>query len=307
MNIYVVAGPELSRKSPKLCWNSGQDGVGVQVLTDSPSAVELATSAVVGEFAADGVVYLELRTTPRREKGMSKREYLEAVLRGLRGSGGELGIMVRLLVSVDRKRGVEEAEENVCLAESLRASGAVEVVGVDLSGDPSVDATPFLPVLQKAKAWGLGISAHLSELEGTEEETVSVMEKLGPNRIGHGTFLWHRVGVAERAVSIVRARRTHIEICPTSNILTKTVTSYADSHLDYWLREGHPVSVGTDDKGVFQTSLTQELCHVASAFQLSQSQLILLSRNAAQAAFCLPQDKRIILDAIQRFQTNACL
>ena len=40
-----------------------------QFLIDHLDAVELATTRVLEEFAADNVVYLEIRTTPRHVEG----------------------------------------------------------------------------------------------------------------------------------------------------------------------------------------------------------------------------------------------
>ena len=45
-----------------------------QFLIDHLEAVELATSKVVEEFAADNVIYLELRTTPRHVEGKMDQE-----------------------------------------------------------------------------------------------------------------------------------------------------------------------------------------------------------------------------------------
>ena len=41
----------------------------VHAITDNPWAVSEATRDVIRDFAADGVVYLELRTTPRQVPG----------------------------------------------------------------------------------------------------------------------------------------------------------------------------------------------------------------------------------------------
>uniref|UniRef100_A0A182S708 Adenosine deaminase domain-containing protein n=1 Tax=Anopheles maculatus TaxID=74869 RepID=A0A182S708_9DIPT len=41
-------------------------------LTDRPDALERATQRVIEDFAKDGVIYLELRTTPKCTAQMSK-------------------------------------------------------------------------------------------------------------------------------------------------------------------------------------------------------------------------------------------
>ena len=49
-------------------------------LVNDATAVRETTLAVLRDFAADGVVYLELRTTPRAMPGLSKAQYVEIVL-----------------------------------------------------------------------------------------------------------------------------------------------------------------------------------------------------------------------------------
>ena len=116
----------------------------------------------VEDFAADGVVYLELRTTPKNapDRGITKKSYMDAVLDGIdasvcgkRGGDGTGAITVRLIASVDRRETTAEAIATVELAASLRHRG---VVGIDLSGNPSVgEWATFEPALRLArrKVW----------------------------------------------------------------------------------------------------------------------------------------------------------
>lgn len=50
-------------------------------VTITPDAVRKGTKDVILEFAADNVVYLELRTTPKAVPGgMTKKQYIQAVI-----------------------------------------------------------------------------------------------------------------------------------------------------------------------------------------------------------------------------------
>jgi adenosine deaminase len=107
----------------------------VHSITDNTWAVAAATRDVIREFAADGVVYLELRTTPREVPGRMTREaYCRAVLDTIRAvdeegqqqfdksdssSGNINSIMVRLLLAVDRRR-LNDFEDTVKLFLQLR-------------------------------------------------------------------------------------------------------------------------------------------------------------------------------------------
>ncbi|EFO15024.2 hypothetical protein LOAG_13491 [Loa loa] len=78
-------------------------------------------------------------------------------------------ICVRLLLSIDRRQTVEEAEETLNLAlrygkynDDKATSGVI--IGIDISGDPKYDARKFLPLLRKVKNDFPVIAFHLAEV-----------------------------------------------------------------------------------------------------------------------------------------------
>ena len=82
--------------------------------------------------------YIELRTTPRAvpDTGMTKESYLAAVLSAVREN--EDDIVVRLLLAVDRKRSLQDAWDTLEMTDRLRKESNGIVIGMDLSGDPTV-------------------------------------------------------------------------------------------------------------------------------------------------------------------------
>ncbi|ELW48104.1 Adenosine deaminase-like protein [Tupaia chinensis] len=114
----------------------------IHQLTSTPEDILMVTKDVIKEFADDGVKYLELRSTPRRENitGMTKKTYVESILEGIRQSKEEnLDIDVRYLIAIDRRGGPSVAKETVKLAEEFFLSTQDTVLGLDLSGDPNTD------------------------------------------------------------------------------------------------------------------------------------------------------------------------
>nr|GEY67202.1 adenosine deaminase-like protein [Tanacetum cinerariifolium] len=128
----------------------------IHIVTTDHKAITRITKGVVEDFAAENVVYLELRTTPKRNDsiGMSKRTYIEAVLEGLSSvssssldislssndpkkcaTATEKKIYVRLLLSIDRRESTAAAMETVKLALEMKDMG---IIGINLSGNPSV-------------------------------------------------------------------------------------------------------------------------------------------------------------------------
>lgn len=73
------------------------------------------------------------------------------------------GIVVRLLISVDRKDFYKTAQENIQVALSMHQRYPEYIVGVDLSGDPT-RGDPYIELLQQCRDAGLKIAAHCGEV-----------------------------------------------------------------------------------------------------------------------------------------------
>ncbi|KAJ8002583.1 hypothetical protein DPEC_G00160410 [Dallia pectoralis] len=260
----------------------------IHQLVDTEEDILMVAKDVIRQFADDGVKYLELRSTPREEKntGMTRRSYVQTVIEAISQCGNEgLDIEVRFLVSVDRRHGFEVAMETVKLAEDFMLSTDGLVVGLDLSGDPTVGhGGDLLPALQKAKNCGLKLSLHMSEVPSQVDES-ELLLNIPPDRIGHGTFLHPEVGGAQSLVDKVTMNNIPLELCLTSNVKGQTVSSYSNHHFLYWYNKGHPVVICTDDRGVFCTELSREYQLVASTFGLSQEDMWSLSHKAIDYTF----------------------
>lgn len=72
-------------------------------------------------------------------------------------------IIVKFLVSVNRKQGRETAEENVHLAIRMKEKYPNYVLGIDLSGDPT-QGEAFLRLMGEARDAGLKITSHCAEV-----------------------------------------------------------------------------------------------------------------------------------------------
>ncbi len=146
------------------------------------------TCEVVQDFAKDGVVYAELRTTPRPlPPGNSARSYVDTVLRAFRTAPPT--IVLRLLLSVDRTRGLDVADATVRLAQEYVGSGGGAVVGVDFSGNPTVGSfVDYAPAFALARAAGLGVTVHTGEVLNAPD-TDFILETFRPDRLGHAVLL----------------------------------------------------------------------------------------------------------------------
>ncbi|KAL6992745.1 adenosine deaminase [Sarracenia purpurea var. burkii] len=285
----------------------------IHIVTTDHKIVTRITKEVVEDFAAENVVYLELRTTPKRNdlRGMSKRSYTEAVLEGLRNvtavevdlapqgfgiknSGSSFGISnlcngaekkkiyVRLLLSIDRRETTASAMETVKLALEMRHLG---IAGIDLSGNPIVgEWATFLPALQFAREQGLPITLHCGEVPNPEE--IQAMLDFLPGRIGHACCF------GEEEWRKLKACKIPVEICLTSNIRTETISSIDLHHFVDLYNAEHPIVLCTDDAGVFSTSLSGEYILAASTFGFGRIEMFRLARNAIEFIFADDAVKR---------------
>lgn len=196
-------------------------------------------------FEKDGVVYLELRTTPRAISAeISKNDYVALVLETINHFNAQSSTMVtKLILSIDRRNSLEEANEVVDLALEFREQG---VVGLDLCGNPAAhDISIFRPAFARAKAAGLGVTLHFGEVapaakEGELEELLSWQ----PNRIGHVIYVPGSVESSPKGVSfrsataadlpmIYKAERSYMkDIEPTS---LGGWTNATDKNLQLWI------------------------------------------------------------------------
>ncbi|XP_055323946.1 adenosine deaminase-like protein [Sitodiplosis mosellana] len=269
-------------------------------LTDTPEAVALATECVIRDFSDDNVVYVELRSTPRSTMKMTKDEYIMAVIDTILKMKSQLpSILVKLIVSINRRESIESAEENGSLASKYAKLHPNIVCGVDLSGDPaSKKFSDFEPILAKARETGLKLALHCGEIDDQDE--ISAMLKFGMHRLGHGTFI-----KGENEEILLKNNEIALECCLTSNLLCGVVPTYSDHHFWRFYKNGHPVVICTDDFGVFSTSLSKELQIASDTFNLSSDDLIKLSRGAIDCSFASDDEKPIVHGKIDSFAKDA--
>ena len=80
------------------------------------------------------------------------------------------------------------------------------------------DYAQIEPLVETARDAGLGVTIHVGGGEMGREEVGEVVERLRPDRIGHGILAGN-----EEVMSAIRDLGITLEICPTSNLLTKAL------------------------------------------------------------------------------------
>lgn len=229
-------------------------------LVDDTESIMYATKCVLNDFRADGVRYLELRTTPREirdkhgEVTISKEQYVQIVLRAVeefkheqqqQNVQDEALMSVYLILSIDRGRDTAaSAEEVVNIAVRARKhqqdiqssnvpSGPLTIVGIDLCGNPTKGTvSTYRSAFKKAKSFGLGVTLHFAEIICSNENSSDELETLlsfQPDRLGHV------IHVPDSIKQKIAERRIALELCMSCNVHAKMFQGgFEDHHFGYW-------------------------------------------------------------------------
>jgi len=239
-----------------------------------------AVGELLEDFASENGIFMEIRFAPllHLDGGLSPERVVEAALDGLRQGRAESGVDGGLILCGMRQESPERTLETARLASAYKEDG---VLAFDLAG-PERDFPPTLheDAITHAKDAGLGVTLHAAE-EPCPEHIEQALQ-LGADRLGHGLYLVDTPAhVRER---VVRGG-VPLEMCPTSNLQTARFESYADHPIAGYLRDGVNVTASTDNRLMSNTTVTDELSHLASAFGWGEQRIRAVLANAADAAF----------------------
>jgi adenosine deaminase len=251
--------------------------------------IQRLTQEVVADAAADGIRYLELRFNPRAlasARGFNLGEVMDWVCASASEASKAAGILVRLIVSVNRHEPPEAARAAAQAAAERMDQG---VVGLDLAGQEWQPATPFRQIFAASREAGLGVTVHAGEWAGADAVR-QAMEEMGAQRVGHGV----RVMDDPAVVAMARDRGLVFEVCLTSNLQSGVVSGIGAHPLSRMIDAGLRVTLNTDDPQVSGITLGGEYEVARRECGLSEQTLQGLVLTAAQASFLPEREKRAL-------------
>jgi len=277
-------GPRLARA---MCVTDAQSledylepfGITLSVLQDS-TAIERVAFELGEDHAEENIRYAEVRFCPVlcTKGGLSAEQVLDAALDGLRRAERVTGIRLGLIVCALRSLPASVSCEMAELAVAYHGRG---VCGFDLAGaEEGHPVRDHIAAFRVALAAGVPITIHAGE--GFGPESIAQALELGhATRIGHGTRL---VEDADLLDGVRRAGVT-LEVCLTSNVQTRVVSSHAAHPLRRLYDQGVRVALCTDNRLMSAISLTDEYEHARDALGFSWDELVEIARTGFEAAF----------------------
>lgn len=243
-----------------------------------PSDFERIARELIEDLAAQNVVYAEIRYSPMHpmQRGLSFDDVTAAVVEGVRQGSAETGMPLALICGLTRQW--DFCLETTKLAAEWAGRG---VDAIDIGGDEAgFPAEGFVDVYDLARRTGLQLTAHAGEASGPES-VWAALKLLGVKRIGHGI----RSIEDPTLVEYLRGEGVTLEVCPTSNVKTGVVASYAEHPLRRLFDAGVRVTVSSDDPAMFRTDVAREYEVAAREFGFTEAELGQLTRNAIDAGF----------------------
>ncbi len=226
-----------------------------QKVLATPAILERVAFEALEDCYREGTRRVEFRFSPSfcgEFSGLSWDEILSSFERGLeRGVRSYPDMQWGLICIATRDYGVESVDETM----EFFLQNQARFVGCDLAGnEQNFPCRLFENSFKGVRAAGAKITIHAGEAVGPENIWEAI-ELLGASRIGHGIAAIQD----PKLMAHLRERSICLEVCPTSNWLTKCVPTLEAHPLPALLRAGVPVCINTDDPGIFGKTLPQEI------------------------------------------------
>lgn len=256
------------------------------------AAVHQAMRDMAVRAARQGVIYIEM-TTGIDDEFLKTVEEIQA----------ETGVVIRLNQSFRRTAPLSEIRDRW---QKFRARPLNRlVVGIDI-----LDNEEIAPALEKGQElYGSALAdgrwhrtMHAGELGDIRNPRDAMI--MGSERLGHG------VNLAKDPIALEYAARTHepVEINISSNLrLTDVPDVRRHPFLDY-LRLGLPVSLSTDDEGIFDTDINRECELAVGQTDVTYAEMKSMAFHSITTSFAAEADKKTLLTRLtslyQKFEST---
>ncbi len=290
------------------------NATGSQLLKD-PGCLRAQCELLYEHLQADRVVYAEIRCSPNNYATFDRSAW--QVLSEIqshfqrcmdRAGASDCPCQVQLIIVATRKSkgDLSDISRHLSLAVAAQqhyrpAWGRCGVVGVDLAGfeSPKTRATYFAENFVNVHRCGLAVTAHAGENDDAEGIWQAIF-RLHARRIGHGLRLLD----SEDLLGTVVERRIGIEMCPYANYQVRgflPMEKKASYPLKKYLDRGIAVSVNTDNIGISQASLSENLLFLGKLFpDVTRLDLLRLLSNSVETAFLPFAQKTQLREVVQR-------
>ncbi|HBF2807762.1 TPA: adenosine deaminase [Clostridioides difficile] len=247
------------------------------------------TFELLKDASRENVKYIEIRFAPllHTQKGMSVKNIIEGIIEGIREAESIYDIKGNLILGCMRTMTSKEALLVIEEGKSFVNKG---VVAVDLCGPEKEGfCKEYKDVFKLAREYGYKVTIHAGEA-ASGENVLDAINILKADRIGHGV----KIKDHKKAYNLVKDKKILLELCPTSNVQTKTVDSYEVHPFYTFYKDNLHVSINTDNRTVSDINLSSELNVIFDTFKLGLEDYKIIYRNTVEASFADKETKEYL-------------
>lgn len=249
-------------------------------IMQSKESLRRITFELYEDAVKENVKYMEIRFAPltHMAKGLTLDEVIESVISGMKEAEKLYDIRGNIILGAMRFHSVDKAFELVEVGKKFLSKG---VVAVDLcASELEGFVEKFKEPIALAKQYGYRITIHAGET-GIGKNVLDAVEILQAERIGHGVYIMN----CKEAYDIVKNKGITLEMCPTSNIQTKAVSSYKEHPFPSFYKDGIKVTVNTDNRTVSNIDMTNECNVIFNEFKITSEDYKKIYMNSVEASF----------------------
>jgi len=254
-------------------------------------------------FSDEGLIYIEpdfnvFASIRPDGSGFSPEEVIGILVKRLgKKDVLETGMTVRFQAAI--LRFLPGAVEDLEAIYKFVANNNDLWVGIDLVGREDNDRgypSRFLNKMRELRRshHGVRLSIHAGEVNEPNRHVRDTLI-LGAERIGHGLNLITDPDL----MLMMRGGPYLVEINLVSNFLLKYVDDFSQHPFPEYLRLGIPVALSTDDRGMWDSTMTDEFFVAVVEFNLSWDEVKLLSRNSLKFSFV---DEKTRLEMLREYE-----
>lgn len=230
-----------------------------ELIQSSPEAVEESVKSVIGGgYRACNLVLQELRFNPMKRNRGGERDLDHIIMASIWGLDKALleypQVKAGIILMMDRTLNFKQNEIIIKKAIKYKPQG---VIGVDLAGPyrKTFSMKQHAPLFAEARKAGLGITVHTGEESGLEEMRF-VVQKIKPDRIGHGILCYQDPELMKE----VAENKIILEICPTSNLRNSILKNEKELQqaIRTFIKSEIKFTINTDGPEMYRTNIYKE-------------------------------------------------
>lgn len=243
----------------------------------------------------ENITYIEVRFAPllHIHGGLTPKEVIESVLSGMKKAESMYPIKSNLILSCMRIMPVDSVYTVIEAGKSFLGKGvvAIDLCASEDAGFPSRYEEAF----KVARDIGYKVTIHAGEA-GVGKNVYDAITLLGAERIGHGIYIYD----CKEAYELVKEKGIVLEVCPTSNVQTKAVSTIQKHPAYAYYSDGIKTTINTDNRTVSNTTLSNEFDLLAHNFDFKEEDYIDIYKTSVHASFASEEVKKELLAILSK-------